>query len=102
MYNGFRTERAFYNAKIHALAYTIYGSDMKEFMDAAISNRIARRNKVQTTLFNQAPGDSGNNSCSVLSLTDTEARSLYYELLSICKKVKANTKAANAILGVEN
>ncbi len=94
MYRGFKTERAFYNAKLHGLAVVIYGdATAGEFLKDHVYKIMSKRSAPGTISLFQI--------YSVTDLTDEEARDLYYELLLTCRKIKANAKATNAILGIQ-
>ncbi len=94
MYRGFKTERAFYNAKLHGLAAVIYGDNTAgEFLKDHVYKIISKRsNRGDISLF---------QIYSVTDLTDKEAKTLYYDLLSVCQNIKANAKVTNAILGIQ-
>lgn len=91
MYKGFSTERAFYNAKIHALAIIIAGPQNSRELVRSEVEKIFRRRCSDPMLFAE----------SVTELKDPEARQLYFDFLKICQKVKANIKTTNAILGIQ-
>ena len=94
MHKGYKSERAFYNAKLHGLAVVIYGeSTASEFLKDHVYKLISKRS---------APGSiSLFHIYSVTDLTDKEARQLYFELLAACKRVKANSKVTDIILGIK-
>lgn len=95
MHKGYKSERAFYNAKLHGLAVVIYGeSTAGEFLKDHVYKIINKRSASGSIpLF--------HTSFSVTDLTDKEARQLYFELLTSCKKVKANSKVTDIILGIK-
>lgn len=102
MYRGYKSKRAYLNAKIHALSHKIYeDTGAEEHLAELIGDIIAKRPQSSVDLFNETPGGNVSGKCGVSLLTDSEARSLYYELVSTLKKLKANTKATNAILGIK-
>lgn len=105
MYKGYKSERAFYNAKIHALACTINAETADLILKDNITKIILSRPFKQAGLFTdfRAPGTDRSDSGSwrVTNLTDGEARGLYFQLLKDCKNVKANMKTSNMILGIQ-
>lgn len=103
MYKGYKSERAFYNAKIHALACTINAETADIILKDNITKIIGSRPQAGLFTDFRAPETDRSNSGSwrVTNLTDGEARGLYYQLLKDCKNVKANLKASNMILGIQ-
>lgn len=97
MYKGFITERAFYNSKIHALAIIIAGLPASEEFLRNEVWKVANKRKQPFGLFAGVEVPVKR----VSELTDLEARQLYYDLLTTCRKVKANVKTTNAILGLQ-
>jgi len=94
MYRGYKSKRAYLNAKIHGLSHKIYEDSAEEHLAELIGDIIAKRPKSSVDLFNETP-------CGVSLLTESEARSLYFELVDSLKRLKANTKATNSLLGIK-
>ena len=93
-YKGYKSERAFYNAKIHGLAILIAGPQNSHDLIKGELRKIIDKRISPPNMFDK-PGTE-----SVTDLRDQEARQLYYDLLNTCQKVKANIKTTNSILGL--
>ncbi|MBV6480235.1 MAG: hypothetical protein HGGPFJEG_03088 [Ignavibacteria bacterium] len=94
MFKGYKSERAYYNAKIHGMACIIYSEGADDFLRESITQIINRR--PASLLFENKNSDGG-----VSSLTDQEAKSFFNELLAVTKRVKANMETTGALLGVK-
>ncbi len=105
-YKGFKSQRAFHNFKIHALASMIVPSDMlddfkkdkvkkiieKRFGDNMPNCNFCNKDDCMFCSFTKITG-------SALELTNEEAEFLYKNLLSDYERVKNNNKVVENILG---
>lgn len=96
-YRGYISERAFYNAKCHALSEIICGS--REVMEQEIVKAVAQR---KNPLFENVPSSSSDGKISVTQLTDMEAKNLYRKLSGVASQLRKNQQAANEIIGVSD
>ena len=108
-YKGFKSERAFYNAKCHALTVLIVGEEHAEDclhneVERVINNRF---NAIKSPSPPDLPAFTEKvvtkcGQVSIKDLTDDEARRMYFMLLKSVKGVKENEKAVNRILKNSN
>lgn len=98
MYKGFKTERAFYNCKLHGLAHIIAGAGADDFLKEEVNKLMNRRASQPATMFDDSTYGLAVTS-GVRDLTDEEARALYIALVKVAQNVTANIKAAREITG---
>lgn len=94
MYKGFKTERAFYNCKLHGLAVVITTEEnANDFLKEEVV-KILKLREYPCNLFSKESSSSG-----VKELSDIEAKTLYFRLLKVAQNMKANVKSAREITG---
>jgi hypothetical protein len=100
MYKGFKTERAFYNCKLHGLANIIAGGGAGDFLKEEVIKIMGKRTSPPAMSLDDKTFGFAVTS-GVRDLTDPEAKGLYFKLVNVTRNIKENMKVTREILGTD-